>query len=352
LRLFSCEIAFLQFEEVTMSSMNRLVVLVSLFAVGTGTMAASSNVVIACYSLSTGDVRIVSKVSECTSKEKSITWDIKGPEGPEGPKGLTGLRGATGLEGPKGAIGPKGATGAIGANGAIGPQGPAGITGATGSTGPAGPAGPQGTTGAAGTAGSQGKTGSQGPGGFTGIQFFTTPGTSQFTVPAGITHVMVELIGGGGEGGGNMNQSYAGGGGGGGAYTKALLTVTSGAAYNVVVGAGGAGQPGNGGSGGMSQFTDAGADVLAFANGGGGGIEADNGGAGGAGGSNESNPALFASPGIAGPNTAGQEAVNGPLPINGLGFVTNGTLYGTGGQGQYLTYDGKAGFAGAVLITY
>lgn len=63
---------------------------------------------------------------------------------------------------------------------------------------------------------------------------FTSSG--QFTVPAGVESITVELIGAGGNG-----ASNGGGGGGGGAYARGTYAVTPGASFSVVVGTGGSG---------------------------------------------------------------------------------------------------------------
>ena len=63
---------------------------------------------------------------------------------------------------------------------------------------------------------------------------FTSSG--QFTVPAGVDTITVELIGAGGNG-----ASNGGGGGGGGAYTRRTYAVVPGTSYSVVVGTGGSG---------------------------------------------------------------------------------------------------------------
>jgi hypothetical protein len=115
-------------------------------------------------------------------------------------------------------------------------------------------------------------------GGFQGIQAFDL-GTGTFVVPAGVTHLMVELWGAGGGGGGGgasttVNEvGYGGSAGAEGIYTRKIITVTPGAALDVVVGAGG---PGgalglNGSAGGETKIVSSGT-VLAFAGGGGGGF--------------------------------------------------------------------------------
>ena len=73
------------------------------------------------------------------------------------------------------------------------------------------------------------------------FQTYTT-GSGNFTVPTGVTSVIVEVWGaggGGGAGGAAGNPGAAGGGGGG--YTRKTLTVSAGQTIAYVVGAGGAG---------------------------------------------------------------------------------------------------------------
>jgi hypothetical protein len=65
------------------------------------------------------------------------------------------------------------------------------------------------------------------------VETFQTTGLQTYTVPAGVTQITVEAWGGGGAGGGAVRGR--GGGGGGGAYAKSILTVTSGAQYNLFV---------------------------------------------------------------------------------------------------------------------
>ena len=71
-------------------------------------------------------------------------------------------------------------------------------------------------------------------------QIFTTPGTSSWEAPAGVTSVCVVCVGGGGASGRGNNFFGQGGAGGGLAY-KNDITVVPGKSYNVTVGAGGAG---------------------------------------------------------------------------------------------------------------
>ncbi len=67
---------------------------------------------------------------------------------------------------------------------------------------------------------------------------FTSNGT--FTVPSGVTELLVTLTGGGG-GGGGAQGTYAGGGGGAGGVLQTVLPVTPGETLAVQIGQGGAG---------------------------------------------------------------------------------------------------------------
>ncbi|WP_244238558.1 collagen-like protein [Corallococcus terminator] len=126
-----------------------------------------------------------------------------GTGGPAGPKGDTGPAGAPGAAGPQGPAGAAGADGATGAPGPAGPSGPQGVPGPKGDTGAQGPQGLKGDTGAQGAQGPQGPAGavteSSGrghsvksfSGGFNGN---TTNITPLYTVPAGKTLVITDII--------------------------------------------------------------------------------------------------------------------------------------------------------------
>jgi len=87
---------------------------------------------------------------------------------------------------------------------------------------------------------------------------FATNGTFNWTVPAGVSQITVEVWGGGGAGGGSDDyidcQGVGGAGGGGGAYASSNLSVTPGDLLWVVVGAGGAGVSGADGTDGGPSF--------------------------------------------------------------------------------------------------
>lgn len=119
-------------------------------------------------------------------------------------------------------------------------------------------------------------------------QVFRSPGTYTFTVPSGITKILVEAWGGGGGGGGTSDG--AGGGGGGGSYASDIFSVTSGSQYTVTVGNGGAGG-GAGGSGAAAGASSFGS--LVYAGGGTGGAGATGGSFGSGGQSTGASPATL-----------------------------------------------------------
>ena len=200
----------------------------------------------------------------------SVTIGAAGPQGERGPAGATGAAGPAGATGPEGPMGPQGQPG---------PSGPKGDTGAVGPTGPSGPQGPKGDkgdTGAPGPVGPQGATGPQGPAGPQGpggagmsvtctqdndvLKWnnlrqaflcatvdgdvpdnvsFTSSGS--FTVPAGITRIRIDAIGGGGGGAALPSGSCPAGPGGGssGCLQSTTVDVTPGAVLTISIGDGG-----------------------------------------------------------------------------------------------------------------
>lgn len=94
---------------------------------------------------------------------------------------------------------------------------------------------------------------------FRGQLSFTTPGATNWTVPAGVYAVYVEAWGGGGGSATRQSTSegFAGGGGGGGEYRSGIFAVTPGSTIPVTVGAGGAAAgayPATAGTGGTSSL--------------------------------------------------------------------------------------------------
>jgi hypothetical protein len=187
----------------------------------------------------------------------------QGPAGPTGPQGAAGPTGATGPQGPAGAVGPtgpQGSTGAIGLTGATGPQGPAGTNGNTILNGTTVPTSTQGNNGdfyintttniiygpktASGWGSGTTLSASSSGGSLTNTSFQVFDASGTFTVPAGITKIMVECWGAGG-GAGSISGFARGGDGG---YGKSIFTVIPGSSYPVSIGLGGLG------AGGASSF--------------------------------------------------------------------------------------------------
>ncbi len=134
-------------------------------------------------------------------------------------------------------------------------------------------------------------------GGSPGAVVFTASGN--LVIPSGVTEIVVEAWGGGGGGApgevclsGTTAEGLGGGGGGAGGYVRALLAVTAGQTYKLVVGSGGPTLPLSGGNG-TSTTLSLGSTALVTANGGAGAPNSvaqgdtcpTSGGAGGAGGS-------------------------------------------------------------------
>ena len=136
-------------------------------------------------------------------------------------------------------------------------------------------------------------------------QTFTSSGT--FTVPAGITSIVIECWGGGGGGGTSFGSNGAASGGGGGGYAKKTMTVTPGTNYTVTVGTGGSPQQ----NGNDSWFSTS-ATVLAKG-------------------------------GLKGNNAGTNESAAGALPQSGnIGDLTYEGGYSNNGR----AYDGTDGYGG------
>lgn len=290
----------------------------------------------------------------------------QGPQGPQGPAGPTG---------PQGPAGPIGTTGPQGIAGATGPQGPQGIAGAAGPQGPAGTNGntilngttvPTSATGnngdfyintttniiygpktAAGWGTGTALSGGSSGGSLSNTNFQVFDATGIFTVPAGVTKIMVECWGAGGGGSeytywlGSGNYTvYIGGGGGG--YGKSIFSVSAGANYLVTVGTGGS----YNNAGGNSSF---------------GSLITSNGGASLYCASCGANPPLLQSVGgisngqinvrggtgyVFQAYSTGQMGISGGSPMGGIGVKQGpGIAPGGGGAG-----DGSAGANGRVIV--
>lgn len=171
-----------------------------------------------------------------------------------------------------------------------------------------------------------------------GQQQYTTSGTYSWVAPAGVTSVSVVVVGGGGGGAIGDGSSYGSGGAGGALAYGNNISVTPGASYSLVVGAGGASRTGgrqDGISGSASNFINS---CTLFANGGGGGIYADTSSGGVGGGATRSGGGSGGNGGrgywTAGGGGAGGYSGNGGAARNTAtcGSAPNG-IAGSGGGG-------------------
>lgn len=177
-----------------------------------------------------------------------------------------------------------------------------------------------------------------GGGGFSNMQVFSSPGASDFTVPAGVTKLMIQVRGGGGGGGkGNAGGGAVGQGGSGGGYGMGIFSVTSGSIHAVTVGAGGVGSAGGtctvGAPGGTTSF-----GIIISATGGGGG--------GGCGSS--STPGSSTAP-LNMTGEKGRQYFSSPsTPENPGGACGDGSTIGRGGNGN--EFFGRDGNDGNVVV--
>jgi Glycine-rich domain len=213
----------------------------------------------------------------------------------------------------------------------------AGVTG-----GPAAPAVPKAGANAASSPGPSRAVRTAQGNALNGVQDFIDAGAYSFTVPQGVTSVLVQLYGAGGGGAGG-NVHHAGGGGGGtGAYAMSVVAVTAGATYTINVGAAGTAGALNepGGNGGDTSLVDPNGNVIVAAGGGGGEVT----GEGGAGGQLVGNPMI----GHPGRNAFEDKASPGYL-LTGYLFSEDVLRTGSGGagkQGKFGTATGgKNGYA-------
>ena len=168
------------------------------------------------------------------------------------------------------------------------------------------------------------------------MEGFTTPGTTTWTVPAGVYEVTVEAIGGGGAGS-SGSGSVGGAGGGGGGYVRGTIAVTPGTQEEIVVGAGGSG------SGGTSHFRNS--TTLSA----GGGASGAAGGSGGSGAGSSATvtrtggdgAANFGQSGGGGGGAAGsnEDGASGSRTTGGLGGEELGGRGGDGAGGTSLPGD-------------
>jgi len=184
------------------------------------------------------------------------------------------------------------------------------------------------------------------------------PATGDYTVPASVSKIVVEVQGGGGGGGGGHYPGGYGSGGSAGAYALKSLSVTAGDVIAVVVGVGGNGYAGggNGTVGGTSSFTDDGAAFTAVSCTGGGigkyDADPDAGGVASGGdiqvdgmrGTSASGGNFMGSPSMLG--------FAGPRLGTTTGAAKASTGYGAGGTGAYSVVNGigEPGRVGIVIV--
>lgn len=164
----------------------------------------------------------------------------------------------------------------------------------------------------------------------TGIQPYTS-GSGNWTVPANVYAIHVEIVGGGG-GGGFGSGTGSGSGGGGGGYDEGWFAVTPGQSIPYVVGAGGAGAASSATDGTTGGTTTWNGGALSATGGQGGQTPTlnnlGNSRAGGTGGSSRQLPGSVSGGGLPGlGGTGGQTAMKGSFQTN------NATAAGNGGQG-------------------
>lgn len=177
---------------------------------------------------------------------------------------------------------------------------------------------------------------------FSQTRMINTPGTGTYTVPQGVTHILVQCWGGGGKGGDVTSiLGGRGGGGGGGAFSSSILEVTPGSDITFQVGAG-AGTN----SGGIDTYFGSSSAPFVLAKGGSNGVNItsmlDGNGAGGAGGQASQGIGLIrysGGNGAAGSGTtlsSGGGGSSGGTESNGnnASGITGGIVSGGGGGGD------------------
>ena len=194
------------------------------------------------------------------------------------------------------------------------------------------------------------------PPGFTQLETFDNSGT--WTVPTGVRHIRVRLVGGGGGGGGG-STGFSGGGGGAGGYAEDLLTVFPGDIHPITVGVGG--NPGGSGvSGSAGSNTAFGSVVTATGGEGGGSANPDShGGAPGVGAAGKlllhggygSDGAVIGQ--VPAGNGGASALGGGGRGSNQGGLPAFGQAKGGGGGGGYgANSTGGGGASGLVIIEY
>lgn len=204
------------------------------------------------------------------------------------------------------------------------------------------------------------------------MQVFNTPGASTFTVPSGVSQLLVEMWGSGAGGGGGFNECTnngsvgggdgGGGGGGAGAYGKSYIQVTPGQVLTIEVNTGGSGGAygcgalgSNGGGGQRSRVSGTGIDIIA--NGGSAGTACSGNGCHGNAGLGGNSTAQFtidggdgSAAGTADGGNSPQGGQGAPGPIGSTRF--NAKSPGGAGGGGIGPQNGSNGGNGRVVIYY
>lgn len=196
--------------------------------------------------------------------------------------------------------------------------------------------------------------------------------STTWTVPDGVTQIIVEGWGGGGSGGGvdgKSNSTRGGSGGGGGAYAKSLLNVTPREVLQISVGIGGLEVLGGNGNNGSDTFIFGFEDIFLAAGGSGGILNNGTGSPSGASGglATSSRGTISTQSGSDGEN-GGSNSGSGGQGANGGGAggqgISSGSSHGNsgtppaggGGGGrvnrQNANARGGAGGSGKIIITY
>lgn len=176
----------------------------------------------------------------------------------------------------------------------------------------------------------------------TGRSALLTSGTS-WTVPAGVTSLVVTLVGGGGGGAGTTNNAIGVSGGSAATIHRQLLVVTAGASLSYAIGAGGIGSvSGVGGTGGDTSIGSVPRQYVA------------KGAAGPTGGTSDDVRLGWAGDSlaeIAFPGASGEYGVGGNYAVTYTTPGSNATGYGAGGGGGRGAKGGD-GSPGFILIEY
>lgn len=189
--------------------------------------------------------------------------------------------------------------------------------------------------------------------GFANLAIVTA--TGNFTVPAGVFTLDVELWGGGGGGGGSGAGGGTAGGGGGGGYARGIFAVTPGQVIACTIGAAGT-AGGIGGPGGAGGTTSFGAMLSATGGGGGKANPSGNAGSGGAGTGGEIN--ITSSSGSTGAASNVQGGMGGAAAFGGgggggaQGAASGGAVPGGGGGGGGSSSTGGPGARGQIHVRY